>query len=76
MNTREELWQRFDLLLEQERLEEAGEVLSQIEPLSAEEWHARLDSFPEVDERPSPEALRRVAKHSVRIAPEGARRVG
>jgi hypothetical protein len=64
MSTREKLWQKFELLIEQERFDEADHVLKQIEPLDREAWHERLAALPTVDIPPSAEALRRLAHHS------------
>lgn len=50
VKTRDELTAELDRLIAADRLEEASEVLDQIEPLSDAEWLAWVQSAEEVDE--------------------------
>lgn len=50
MKSQEELHAEFERLMVADKLEEASAVLDQIEPISDEEWLARVHAAPEVDE--------------------------
>ena len=57
VKTRDELYDEYQRLVDDDRLEEASAVLDQIEPLSDEEWLAWVHGVEEVDE-PVPAFIR------------------
>lgn len=57
VKTRDELYDEYQRLMEEDRLEEASAVLDQIEPLSDEEWLEWVHGVEEVDE-PVPAFIR------------------
>jgi hypothetical protein len=81
MRTQEEIRAEIDMLLEQDRLEEADKLIDQLVPISAEEFRRRLDEAPYDDEPVTPEQQASIDRTRAMLAamrtPSGAgRRAG